>query len=134
MKTVNQIKDEKEQKVSELIKKCSMFFAFNNDQFNENKTPLQEGEKYVSFGAGAYLPKSQVDNFLNGSDNIDKWYKAEIKANKARKANIIYELSNHEAWYTMDIQDTLQALGEDYTEEEVKKVFWAERKNQSVEY
>jgi len=44
-KTLHEIKAEKETKVSELIKKCLMFFAFSNEQFAENKTPLQEGEE-----------------------------------------------------------------------------------------
>ena len=62
--------------------------------------------------------------------DIDIWYKAEIKANKARKQNIAYELANHEAYYTNDIEDTLQALGGDYTKEEVLTVFNQERKKQ----
>lgn len=134
MKNLQELKKEKENKVSELIKETGMFFAFSNEQFNENKTPLQNGEKYVSLGAGCYLPKSKVESYLNGSKEIDKWFKYEVKQNKLRKEHIIYELSNHEAWYTMDITDTLRALGKDFTEDEVKKVFWSEYKNQSVEY
>lgn len=133
MKNLQELKKEKENKVSELIKETGMFFAFSNEQFNENKTPLQDGEKYVSLGAGCYLPKSKVNAYLNGSKEIDKWFKSEVKQNKLRKEHIIYELSNHEAWYTMEIEDTLTALGEDFTEDEVKKVFWSEYKNQSVE-
>jgi len=36
------IKKEKEAKTSLLIKKCKMFFAFSNKQFEENKTDLKE--------------------------------------------------------------------------------------------
>ena len=75
MKNLNEIKSEKETKVSELIKNCLMFFAFSNEQFEQNKTPLQEGEKYVHLFAGAYMPKGQVDNYLNGMEAINKWYK-----------------------------------------------------------
>lgn len=120
---IQEIKDAKQEKFSQLVKDVAMFFAFSTEQFNKNKTPLKEGEKYVSLGAGAYIPKGNVDAYLKGIDIIDKWYKAAIKSNKARKANILYELNNHEAFYTCDITDTLEALGEDYTAEEVQQVF-----------
>lgn len=132
--TLTEIKVQKENKVSELIKDCSMFFAFSNEQFTENKTPLAEGEKYVSLGAGAYMPKGKVDAYLNGIKAIDKWYKGVIKASKVRRENIIYELANHEAWYTNDIEDTLSALGSDYTASEVMEVFRSERKRQELQY
>lgn len=127
---IHQLKEERQNKVSDLIKACLMFFAFSNDQFEKNKTPLQEGEKYVSTGYGGYLPKGQIQNWINGGKEIDKWYKSAVKDNKLRKANIIYELSNHEAWYTGEIEDTLNALGEDYTAAEVQQVFNSEYNKQ----
>ena len=49
------------------------------------------------------------------------------KLQKAQsEANI--ELANHEAYYTGDISDTMEALGKDYTEAEVLEVHRAERK------
>ena len=133
MFTINEIKDQQKQKVTELIKESSMFFAFSDEQFQKNKTPAQEGEKYVHIGAGAYLPKSKVDTYINGIKSINKWYKKTVKDNKARKANIIYELGNYECWYTYELQPAIDALGSDYTPKEVQKVFNEERKNQIVE-
>jgi len=130
MKPITEIKAEKEAKFNDLIKSVGMFFAFSNQQFNENKTPLKEGEKYVSLGAGAYMPKGNVDLWVNESKAINKWYKEEVKENKARKANIVYELNNHEAFYTGELEETLEALGEDYTREEVREVYNAEREKQ----
>lgn len=123
MKTIPEIKKEQENKMTGIIKDCGVFFAFSNQQFDENKTPLIEGDKYVSMGAGGYLPKSQVENYLSSMKGLDKWYKAEIKANKARKAHILYELNNHEAYYTGSIETTLECLGTDYTEAEVLAVY-----------
>lgn len=123
MKTIPEIKKEQATKLSELFKECGVFFAFSNEQFAENKTPLQEGEKYASIGAGGYLPKSKSPTFINGMAQLNKWYKAEIKANKGREAHILYELNNHEAFYTHDIEDTLECLGTGYSREEVMKVF-----------
>ncbi len=130
MKNIQQIKKEREEKQSELFAKCGLFWAFSNEQFAANKTPLKEGEKYISVGAGGYVPKSNLDTLLNGMESIRKWYNAEVKANKgARRANIAYELANHEAYYTGDITDTLNALGSEYTKKEVLKVYLEERES-----
>jgi len=130
MKSIGEIKQDKENSISELLKTCSVFFAFSEQQFKENKTPLQEGEKYCSIGAGGYCPKSKAKQLADGFEAIDKAYKEAIKANKAREANILYELQNHEAFYTGSIEATLDALGEDYTKEEVTAVY---RKNRDKE-
>lgn len=105
------------------MKECGVFFAFSDEQFQSNKTPLAEGEKYVAFGAGSYLPKSSVEKFSAGIARINSEFKKEVRDNKAREAHILYELKNHEAFYVYDIEDTLQALGEDYSKEEVQAVF-----------
>lgn len=125
---IQQIKDNKEKAVSKLIEDCSVFFAFSNEQFEKNKTPLQTGEKYVSMGMGGYLPKSKVADWLQGMKDIEKGFKSEIKKSKElRRENIAYELANHEAYYTGSISDTLEALGEDYTKKEVWKVYYEEQ-------
>lgn len=124
MKNLQQIKSEKEASVSNLLESCGVFFAFSNEQFNEGKTPLQEGEKYVSMGAGGYMPKGKVDTYLKGIKEINKQFKKDIAESKElRYAHIAYELNNHEAYYTMDIENTLSALGEDYKAKEVQAVF-----------
>lgn len=134
MKKLTDIKIEQSAKVDELMKKCLVFWAFSNQQFTENKTELQPGEKYVSIGAGGYMPKGQVNNWNEGWKNINTWYKAAIKDNKARKINIAYELNNHEAYYTNDIQDTLDTLGSDYTRNEVQAVFNKEKIKEYAKY
>ena len=101
-----------------------MFFALSNEQFATKKTPLQEGENYVSIGAGGYMPKGNVDKYLNGSKEIKKWYKAEMRATKGMRVdNIKYELANHECYYTGEIQDAIDALGKGYTYKEVFKIY-----------
>lgn len=126
------IKKEKQLRVDNLLKDCRVFFAFSTEQFNEGKTPLEIGEKYISIGAGGYMPNSKIKQFEEGFESIKKWYKSAIKENKLRKQNIAYELNNHEAYYTNDITDTVSALGEDYTEAEVLEVFRTERKKQAA--
>jgi len=119
-----EIKKEVEKKQTILFKECKLFWAFSNEQFVKNKTELQEGEKYVSIGGGGYMPKSSVKIFKKGMKEIEAWKKAEVKKNKdGQEEQILYELNNHEAFYTQDIEDTYEALGKQYTRKEIWKVF-----------
>lgn len=119
------LKKEIEAKHTALFNECSLFWAFSNQQFTENKTPLKEGEKYVSIGHGGYLPKGQLDIFLNGMADIKKWEKEQKKAMKAeeREKCILYELNNYECFYTQDIEDALPALLPHFTLEEIQAVY-----------
>lgn len=127
---LHELKKEKENRMTQIMNDAGVFWAFSNEQFHANKTPLQEGEKYVRLGMGGYCPKSKVDDYLNGLESLQTWFNDEIKNNDLRRQQIVYELSNHEAWYTYDIEDTLAALGPDYTREEVSIIFHQERENQ----
>lgn len=127
---ISEIKEEREKKQSALFKEVGLFWAFSNKQFDENKTPLREGEKYIRIDGGGFMPAGNWDAFEKGLDEIHKWYNDTIKSGNLRREHIVYELANHEAWYTGDIEDTLAALGPDYTAEEVRKVFNEEAVNQ----
>lgn len=131
MKDLQTIKKEKEDKVSQLITLSGMFFAFSNEQFAENKTQLDEGDKYLSIGMGAYLPKSKINTYLAGMEEITVWYKSQISTNKLRIKEIAYQLANHECYYTGELQPALEALGDGYTYDEVKQVYRKEMKKQN---
>jgi len=125
MKSINlhELKTQKEEKVSELIKYCKMFFAFSNQQFDENKTELKEDEKYIHIGAGAYMPKSNLDLYLKGIETINKWYADEVKKTKNGENEILYELNNYECFYTGDISDAYEVLKNRYTIEQINVVY-----------
>ena len=123
METIYSLKQQREQLMSALFVQCGVFFAFSNNQFEESKTPLEEGEKYVSLLAGGYCPKSKAESFVKGMEQIGQWFKDQIAEHGLRKQLISYELGNHEAWYVYDIEDTMYALGEGFTQEEVWEVF-----------
>lgn len=122
MKTYTEIREESSRKLDALIKEVGMFFAFSQKQFNEGKTPLSEGDKYVSIGAGGYMPKSNVQKFLKGQYEIATWEQLEIKkARRLKEDHIIYELNNHECFYTNDIDDAVRVLP--YPRKDIIKVY-----------
>lgn len=128
---IHEIKKLHQEKINTLLTDCLVFWAFSNEQFTQNKTPLKEGEKYVSIGAGGYMPQGNVEKLRAGMKELNKWYKAEIKANKGtRRANIVYELANHECYYTGDIEPAVEALG--YPRKEVLKVYNEEYDKQTA--
>lgn len=118
-------KELQQEKVDQLLKDCKVFFAFNNEQFEENKTPLKDGEKYVSMGAGGYLPSSYAKQLSEGFKSINKWEKEAKKKMKAdkREACILYELNNYECFYVQDITDALPVLLPHFTMDEIKAVY-----------
>lgn len=128
MATIAELKQARENKNTELFNRVNLFWAFSNEQFEKNKTPLKEGEKYVSIGMGGFLPKGNVEEFKNGLDEIEKWYKGEIKKNKAGEKEIAYELHNHECFYTNDITDVVEMFEGTYTREQIWKVYVKEAK------
>lgn len=116
-------KKKQEEGVNLLVKECGVFFAFSNQQFDENKTPLQEGEKYVDIGAGGFIPKSKLGNWLDGLSLIEKVFIDDIEKNNLRESYILYELNNHEAFYTGSIESTFESLVGEYTKDEVVSVY-----------
>lgn len=125
--TYQEIKDKKQKDYNELFNSLGVFWAFSNEQFKEGydkvKPTMEEGEKLVSIGAGGYIPKHNVEALITGTKAIDETFKQQIKDAKARETHILYELNNHEAYYTGTIEETLEALGDDYTAEEVQAVY-----------
>ncbi len=118
-------KVKREEDTNALMTACKVFWAFSNEQFLEGKAKigLQEGEKLLDIGMGGYMPARYKDDYIKGMKDIYLAFKEAMKDEKARKAHIKYELDNHEAYYTRDITSTLEALGDDFTREEVLKVF-----------
>ncbi len=130
--TLFELKKRKEEKLDALIKMYGMFFAFSKKQFEENKTPLAEGDKYVSFGGGGFLPKSNAKAWQDESCAAITEFETIVGNDPVlRKENILYELENHEAFYVGDIETTLDFLGKGYTEEEVWSVY-NERLNKTI--
>ena len=105
------------------LDKAGAFFAFSQKQFEESKKP---DVVYVNGHAGMICPKDTINTLLKELDDIYKEsIKQDIEENGA-KAIIIRELNNHEAYYTGDIESTVDTLT-DYpypiTIENIQKIF-----------
>jgi len=115
------LSDYMKDKQTALFEETNTFFAFSKEQFNEGK---KEGIIYINMGQGMLTDKRYVKKVINGLDKIYKdSIQEDIKENGI-DAIIKRELANHEAWYTMDIQDTCDKL-EDYpiTKKQIKEIF-----------
>jgi hypothetical protein len=117
------IKKEKEKMTTELFEKCGVFFAFSDKQFDENKTPLKEGEKYVSIGGGGYMPKGSIKAFEEGMKAINSYGKQKVKKGNLQETEILYELQNHECFYTGDISDVVDLFEGTYTVKQIRDVY-----------
>lgn len=118
-----ELKQQKEESIEKLIKDCNVFFAFSKEQFNENKTPLKDGEKYKSIGAGGYIPASKSTDFVFGLERIQKNFFSDIVNLNLSDDAIRYELSNHECFLTWDIKPAQQFFHGVFTYEQIKAVF-----------
>ena len=110
-----------EEKQTALFNETNTIFAFSTKQFNEGK---KEGITYINMGAGMLCDKRHVKKLIEGLEKIYKdSIKQDIKENGI-DAIIKRELANHEAWYTMDIQETCDKL-KDYpiSKKQIKQIY-----------
>lgn len=119
-----EIKKQSEEKMSQLFKDCRVFFAFSNQQFDEGKTSLEEGEKYVRLPHGGFCPKFQVEKLIKGMEDLKAWEKKEIKKHKEGVNEVIlYHLNNFECFYTGDPSEAWEQVKHLTTKKQFYKVY-----------
>lgn len=110
---------EKEQ--TALFNELGVFFAFSKDQFGAR---AKKDVEYINMGAGMLCPKQNVERLINDLDAIYKEGAKRDIAENGREGVIRYELNNHEALYTYDIEDTVDVLSiYEISREEIQAVF-----------
>ena len=119
--TIQELKQQQSEKMTEILKGNNIFFAFSDKQFQENKTPLKEGEKYSRLFGGGFIPSSNIESYKKQSEDLQTWFLNSVKENNLIESHILYELNNHEAFYTYDIEQAFNSLP--YSRDEVQKVF-----------
>lgn len=106
------------------LDKAGAFFAFSNKQLEEGRNHTRPLTDYVNAGAGMICPRDTVRALLAELTTIYKDAIAQDITENGLNAIIRRELSNHEAYYTGDIESTADALA-DYpvTPADIMKVF-----------
>jgi prefoldin subunit 5 len=118
-KSIPQIKEHYSKKTDLIFEEYGIFFAFSDKQFEERK----QNEAITSLGCGMFVPTKNADKAIKALQARTEEYNTLLASPEWRVKYIKYELSNHEAYYTGDIEDTLDALGSGFTYEEVLAVF-----------
>lgn len=126
--TYNEIKKEYETKLSEIMEKNGLFWAFNDEQMKEGieKHDISKENKVCSIGMGGYLPFKNYKSYVADMNELNKWEKEQkkiLKENKAeQKKAILYELGNYECFYTGDLTDVYE-LFPNIDKKEINKVY-----------
>ena len=108
--------------ISQALEEFGGFFAFSNDQFQEN---AKEGVKYCRVGrSGLIAPKENARALVSRMTEIYKEARAKDIEDHGLEGVIKRELSNYECYYTGDPTEAIEAL-EPYgiTEEQVWEIF-----------
>ena len=123
MKTITQIKDEEQKKLSKLFDSLGIFFAFSNEQFNAGK---KQGVNYTTDGRGMIIPQENTKIFLQSFLAILKETNVEFNNNIKMDDYIYYELGNYECYYTGEYEEVFELVKKIYpqcTMKDVKRVY-----------
>lgn len=124
MKTIKEIQKEQIVKLSALFKELGIFFAFSQEQFNEQK---KEGVVYVSGDFGMVLPAENVKAYYDRHKKLIDEETEELKANVPMDDYIRYQLANHECFFTGDYEEILEFVQAFYTHctmEDIRRVYY----------
>lgn len=106
-------------KHQEEFNKFPILFAFSDKQFIEGMEKLglteQDTDKVVAIGAGGFIRKTDKEQLLEMMERHDDEMNEQIEQDTTGEGFIRemfeYELANHEYSYTLELDDTLDALG-----------------------
>jgi hypothetical protein len=129
---------ELKQKQSEEFGNFPIRFAFSEQQLNKALADLAaERSECCSVGAGGIIRKTDKAKLSALVDKHTKEKQDFFGVDAQLIDAIKYELGNHEYIYTMDISDTVEALGLNLDDErvlkcltEAKRQYWEENREQ----
>ena len=109
--------DEYSDNLNKGLEKTGVFWAFNKEQFNENKTHKNApDDEYLSIGDGGYIHKSNKKNFDNFFKKIVPKLKEDLKSKINIDDLIEYVLENHECYYINDYTEVVIIVHDFYKE------------------
>lgn len=123
--TYLELKQEQTKRVSGILERNKVFFAFSHAQFEQNlKVPdglIGETCIWKGLGNGGYLPKQFLDQYTLDMVELDFWFKKELLECKEEAIN--YELSNYECYYTHDLEPVYDLFFDVFTETEIMNIY-----------
>ena len=112
METYTQLKQRQEKELNEFK---GIFFAFNNNQFEEGMTSIgltvADTKQIYSLGAGGYIRKDRSADFHAMMDRHADERQQLKKEESALLEALVYELRNHEYCISGEFEPALDALG-----------------------
>ena len=131
-------KNEFDKKYNEKLNNTGVFWAFSNEQFEENKTHKDApDDEYIAVGMGGYIHKSNKDKFNNFFEVELPKLRNEFISKINMEDMIEYELKNHECFYTgnyLEIADIISSFYNlPFVEicEKIKNVYYEKMKSMS---
>ena len=125
--TYQEIKELQELEITALIESSRGFFAFSPSQLEEGmkKINIKDKADLASLPNGLIVPKENAIDTLDGFVSIGKANDERLKnaTPKTKREAILYELNNHECYYTGDTTDVIELFDGIYTEEDINKTF-----------
>lgn len=110
-----EIKKEYDDTYNKELNKTGVFWAFSNDQFNENKTHKDAlDNEYIHVGIGGYIHKSNKEKFDDFKKNIVPKLKKDFISKINMDDLIRFELNNHECYYTGDFSEVIDIVNSYY--------------------
>lgn len=116
------LSDYMEKAQTELFNETKTIFAFSDKQFKEKYT---KGTRYMDLGGGMLVPNDKAEKVITELRKIHKEAMAQDIQENGIKGVIERELSNHEVYYTNDLEPVTDAL-KDYpeiTQKDIIKVY-----------
>lgn len=126
MATYQNIKAGYQKNIDNLINQHKGFFAFNEKQVIEGmeKIGVANRNELTSLPMGMIMPKSEVESFLKNMETAELDYKKAIKQAKEEKEKaILYELHNHECFYTGSFEEVINIFKGIYSASDIKKIY-----------
>ena len=132
MQTYQQIKQKHQEAYNKIMDDSGVFWAFSNEQFAEGLEKLKTsgqllpGDKLARVTGGGLVPSKNADKMMELLKQADKTQKQKLKqAKQAKNEAILYELQNHECFYTGDYSPVIDIFKGIYTPADIKKVYQA---------
>jgi hypothetical protein len=126
LNTYSAIKSKHQTAYDKILSDCQVFWAFNQDQLREGmeKNGITKDNKMCSIGMGGYMPVKNNKKMAELLKEEDKRFKEELQElRKQEEGAILYELNNHECFYTGDFQVVIDTFKGVFTPAKIKKVF-----------